>query len=158
MWQRLHRITGSVIPIAFGCAIAVYFFVPYAIHCRAEARLTQCRNNLFQHSGSHLCDSVTVDENFNVIGVGSCPLCSHAPAGVSYSVGKPEKGYALFIRYIREDELPPSAIAEGQRHLYAFKAAPRYHELRKRFSDKKHENLRKRLYGHAEAHVDQQQL
>lgn len=154
MGQRLHHITGNVIPVTVGFAIATYVFVPYVLHCRAEARLTPCTNNLFQHSGSHLCDVVSLDENLNVIAVGSCPLCSHAPVGVVYSVGKPEKGGNRSRRHIREDELPASVLEEGQRLLYAFKAAPRYHELRKRFSDEAHESLGKQLWGHAEDHAN----
>ena len=119
------------IPITLALGFAVYAIVPEIIRARAEARASMCQNLCFNHSGSHVADVVWLDGDFHVTGVSSCPLCSHPDAELDFVVCKPgmEPAYGL-----TESDVPQATVDQARLQLYSYKATPRYHALRKRFS------------------------
>jgi hypothetical protein len=133
----------GLIPITVVLAIATYVIVPEYIRARAEARASQCQNLLFQHSGSHLADVVWLDGNLQVTGVSSCPLCNHPDAELAFVIceaGK-EPVYGLTAA-----DIPRATVDRARRQLDSYKAAPRYHALRKSFSTLRDVAMRDRLF------------
>jgi hypothetical protein len=89
---------------------------------REAARRIQCDTTLFQHTGWHPSDIVSLDQNGAVVSVSSCPLCSTTTAPIIYR----SRSGVIF----RREELPPQTIEAARKKLAEFKAEPRYRSIR----------------------------
>jgi hypothetical protein len=102
---------------------------PRVQDARENARRTQCKNNLWQHSGSHAADFVRVDRDFNILDVSSCPSCSSPGAGIYFIIGSEEP--RLYTGF--ESFVPQAVVVRAQLLLSAYKRGQRYQEIRSKF-------------------------
>ncbi|HUG93320.1 MAG TPA: hypothetical protein VML55_20940 [Planctomycetaceae bacterium] len=140
-------VRGQVVAAALALAFALYFVVPAAEEARELARLTPCRNVLFQHSGSHPCDLVSVDRDWRVVNVSSCPLCSNPDAPLAFfAVG--EDGDCEWIGTEVEVDVPDAVVSEARQRLEIYKRWPDYQRAREHYSAPSYEKFREQLLSH----------
>jgi len=130
MWQYLRKTVLNPVAVTLTVAIVLYVLVPQIIRAREEARHAQCTNRLFQHSGWHPSDIAQLDRNFNVIGVGSCPVCSDRKCELAFVI----VDNGTVVRYLEDSQsVPASAIQDAERRLRIYRQVPRYREIRESF-------------------------
>lgn len=91
---------------------------------REAARRTQCKNELFLHSGSCLGDSVTLDADGRVLSVYSCPVCCASVEPIYYRNSNGDR--------LTEAELSFDTILEARKRLLGYKSTPRFRDISER--------------------------
>ncbi len=136
MWQYFRKSVANPVAVTLTVAIVLYILVPQIIRAREKARHSLCTNRLFQHSGWHPSDIVQLDDNFNVIGVSSCPACSDPTYELIFVI----VDNGAVVRYLEDDEsVPASTIQDAERRLKLYKQTARYREIRALFGALAHE-------------------
>src|SRR5258708_7021283 len=91
------------------------------VPAREAARRTQCKNNLFQHSGWHHGDRATVGADGRVLSVHSCPLCCSSVSPIYYFSSNGD--------LLNEADMSFETQFEARKKLLSYKSTPRYREI-----------------------------
>jgi hypothetical protein len=114
--------TRALLLLVTCCSLLCALWTQVVVPAREAARRTVYTNNLFQHSGWHPSDIVSLDQNGDVVSVASCPVCSTSAAPTLY-----HNASGVFVE---EVELSPQTVDAARQKLLRYKAEPRYRFIR----------------------------
>lgn len=152
MAQRTQYSTRALLLLVTCCGVLIAFWTQVVVPAREAARRSQCNNNLFQHSGWHPSDIVSLGQKGEVVSVSSCPLCNTSAAPTVYR--------STSGAFLIDAELSPQTIAAARRELVRYKAEPRYRSIRRSFlvaDETQAEQRARALWDHVKLKIADQQ-